>query len=201
MLWENSLVMVDSETNSLWSHLLGECMRGPLTGKKLEVIPSMMTTWGVWKSRNPDSTVAVMPRSADIYDRSIVDIGSGLLIGLHHGTESRSWVLAGLAGSAVKLDHFGDIPIAIFLDQESLTAAIFDRRVDDRVLSFEWDSGIVTDSETGSVWDLLTGKAVSGPLKGRQLKLMPGIISDSATWHVYHPLEDMSLQILDLQAR
>ena len=43
MLWNRSLVMLDQETKSLWSHILGQAMRGPLKGTRLEVIPSTMT--------------------------------------------------------------------------------------------------------------------------------------------------------------
>ena len=39
MLWKRSLVMVDSETKTLWSHLLGKAMRGKLNFiKGLKVI-------------------------------------------------------------------------------------------------------------------------------------------------------------------
>ena len=36
MLWQRSLVMQDKETGSLWSHILGEAMRGSLKGTSLE---------------------------------------------------------------------------------------------------------------------------------------------------------------------
>lgn len=192
MLWENSLVMVDRETGSLWSHLLGECMRGSLTGTRLEVIPSVITTWGYWKSRHPDTTVVIMPRSTGAYVRSAMDINSGLLIGLHDEQQSKSWMLDSLKPQQVKNDRFGDIPVAVFLDADSLTAVIYDRRLGDQVLTFRQDNGLIQDVETGSQWDLLSGEAREGPLEGRRLTRMPGIVSDSAAWSIYHPLEDMS---------
>ena len=63
MLWESSLVMVDSETKTLWSHILGEAMQGPLQGETLEVIPSVMTEWKNWISKYPESTVMFMSSS------------------------------------------------------------------------------------------------------------------------------------------
>jgi hypothetical protein len=49
------------------------------------------------------------------------------------------------------------------------TAAAFDRRLDGRTLSFTAaTTGIVTDVQTGSCWDL-TGRAISGRLRGAQL--------------------------------
>ena len=35
----------------------GECLVGPLTGKKLAWIPTEMTTWGEWKRSHPQTTV------------------------------------------------------------------------------------------------------------------------------------------------
>ncbi len=58
------------------------------------------------------------------------------------------------------------------------TASVFDRRVDDRTLTFKEKSGKFVDSETGSVWDF-TGKATSGPLKGNKLRKVP---SDNHLW-------------------
>ena len=41
MLWNRSLVILDAETKSLWSHILGRAMRGPLEGETLEVLPGL----------------------------------------------------------------------------------------------------------------------------------------------------------------
>ncbi len=58
------------------------------------------------------------------------------------------------------------------------TASVFDRRLDDRTLTFKEKSGKFVDSETGSVWDF-TGKAKSGPLKGKKLRK---VASDNHLW-------------------
>jgi flavorubredoxin len=91
LLWNRSLVMVDEETSSLWSHLLGEAMDGPLKGKVLRSIPSTMTDWTTWKSRHPESTVAVMGRTMNHYRRRMHHQGAELLIGLTSDQESRAW--------------------------------------------------------------------------------------------------------------
>ena len=43
-LWNRSLVMQDTETKSLWSHILGEAMDGELKGVVLKSLPSDMVT-------------------------------------------------------------------------------------------------------------------------------------------------------------
>ncbi len=65
--------------------------------------------------------------------------------------------------------------------------AVFDRRVDGRVLSFEpARDGLFRDRETGSVW-LSSGRAVSGPLAGRRLVPVPHGNHFWFAWAVFRP--------------
>ena len=64
--------------------------------------------------------------------------------------------------------------------------AVFDRRLDDRVLSFEWADGSFRDRETGSRWDL-AGRAVSGPLEGRRLQPIPHGNHFWFAWAAFRP--------------
>jgi hypothetical protein len=50
--------------------------------------------------------------------------------------------------------------------------AVFDRRLADRTLTFQWQGGAFRDLETSSEWDL-AGRAVSGPLQGERLASIP----------------------------
>jgi len=56
-LWRNSLIMQDKETNSLWSHITGDCMEGELKGTELSQIPSVQTTWADWQTAHPETRV------------------------------------------------------------------------------------------------------------------------------------------------
>ena len=51
--------MYDRETNSLWNHLRGEPVVGPLalSGIRLTVLPVVVTTWGEWRTAHPDTRV------------------------------------------------------------------------------------------------------------------------------------------------
>lgn len=66
-------------------------------------------------------------------------------------------------GNASALDS-GDISEGRDVGQTS----VFDRRLDGKLLEFEFRDGRYRDVETGSEWDL-TGRAVEGTLKGRSL--------------------------------
>ncbi len=56
-LWRNSMIMQDEETGTLWSHVTGEALDGALAGARLEMIPSVQTTWSEWVAAHPDTRV------------------------------------------------------------------------------------------------------------------------------------------------
>lgn len=56
-----NLVMFDTATGSYWSQLLAQAICGPQTARRLELIPSTVTTWGAWRDDNPDTTVLLPP--------------------------------------------------------------------------------------------------------------------------------------------
>ena len=186
-LWSNSLVMIDHETGSFWSHMLGEAMKGPLVGTKLEAIPSVMTTWKAWKSDHPETTVLSMPRTHVRYVRESLRRDDGLVIGLAKNGQSRTWDLSLLVDHPVVNDAFLKDPVLVLFDQKSFTATIYDRKLDDRILSFHLKDGKLRDRETKSEWNPRTGVAITGPMKDKPLKLRPGIISDAAAWAQFHP--------------
>jgi hypothetical protein len=57
LLYDSNLLFYDDATKSLWSQIKGEAITGPLMGKRLYALPSVMTPWGVWKVYHPDTTV------------------------------------------------------------------------------------------------------------------------------------------------
>jgi hypothetical protein len=56
-LYKSNLLMFDRQTDSLWSQLLQKAITGPLTGKKLVMLPSEHTTWEFWRRQHPDTVV------------------------------------------------------------------------------------------------------------------------------------------------
>jgi hypothetical protein len=61
-LYKAALVMYDRQTESLWSQLMGEAIAGPMTGTKLNILPSLHTTWDYWRARHP-GTVVLSPET------------------------------------------------------------------------------------------------------------------------------------------
>ena len=79
------------------------------------------------------------------------------------------------------------------LDQSEIGASravgatgVYSRVVDGRALAFEPVPRGFRDAETGSVWNLL-GRAVSGPLAGRELGPLPHVDAFWFAWAAFHP--------------
>jgi hypothetical protein len=114
-----------------------------------------------------------------------------------------------LARDAPINDRLGGRPVVVLFDREvksalddtSLAAsdevgaaAVFERTLDGRELSFEAaeEPGAARDRETGSTWDT-TGRAVSGQLEGERLRQIP---SDDQFWFALAAfIEDVDIRV------
>ncbi len=56
-LYQSALVMYDRQTESLWSHFLGQGLIGHFAGAELDLIPTQTISYGEWKAANPDGLV------------------------------------------------------------------------------------------------------------------------------------------------
>ena len=56
-LYQSDMVMYDHQTGSYWFQVAGEAIVGPLTGKRITMLPSMTTTWGEWKLLHPNTSI------------------------------------------------------------------------------------------------------------------------------------------------
>ena len=54
----NGMVMYDRNSETLWSHITGEAIDGPLKGRRLDAILVTFTGWEQWRALHPD-TVAL----------------------------------------------------------------------------------------------------------------------------------------------
>lgn len=75
---------------------------------------------------------------------------------------------------------------SIDLSRDVGMAALFDRVVDGRALTFEWVDGDIVDAETGSAWNIF-GSAVSGDLAGRQLRQINAFPHFWFAWAAFYP--------------
>ena len=54
------------------------------------------------------------------------------------------------------------------------------------MLTFELHDDQLIDRETGTGWDMVTGRALTPPLSDQQLKKLPGIVSFAGVWNRFH---------------
>lgn len=187
-LWNRSLVMYDPETKSLWSHILGKAMQGPLQGMELELIPSVMTDWAGWKEKHPETTVATLSRTSRNYIDRFHSARNRFVVGMASGGEARAWPFDVLANDPVRNETWQGRPIVVTFEPDAGTARVFDRRVGDQVLTFKRGRGdTVTDEQTGSVWDRMSGQAIQGSYAGQALEALPAITSYKTKWFEFHP--------------
>ena len=207
-LWRDALIMFDRETRSLWSQILGESVAGPLQGRKLEELPSQVTTWGDWKQRHPESLVLKKPKQrGSTYDdyfsnpRTIGVVGSSnpdprlpvktLVFGLEIDEKPIAIPFPLLDQYPVLNALAIERPIVVFSPPQEETALAYDRRLDGQELTFDRadEAGhrlVVRDRQTGSTWDWESGESLSGKLKGQRLTPLNGVAVFWGVWARYH---------------
>lgn len=130
MLWRRSLVMIDSETQSLWSHLLGRGMRGELKGARLETLPAIITTWEEWKRQHLDTSVLAMSRTARDFVRDFHDDPGRFVLGLRSlQEEAKAYPFHYLMEHEVVNDTFAARPVVIFFDAKGTGGRAYSRQL------------------------------------------------------------------------
>jgi len=59
LLHRSNKLMLDRGTRTLWNQLTGRPVLGPLAaeGRELMLLPAVVTSWGAWRKRHPETTV------------------------------------------------------------------------------------------------------------------------------------------------
>lgn len=186
-LWKGSLLMYDEQTWTRWSHHLGLAKLGPLKDRSLELIPSMITDWKTWSRLHPEGTVAILEVGTRHYTRQLYDEEDNFVFGILGSGEAKSWPFAAMRRQGVINDTWQGGPVLVTFDLASATARLYSRIVSARELTFALDGPTLRDQETGTTWNRLTGKAIAGPLAGKQLSSLPAFVSGRRTWQAFHP--------------
>lgn len=187
LLWRRSLIMLDEQTRSHWSHILGEAKQGPLKGKALEQIPSVMTDWASWKKLHPETTVAKFTRTSANYITGFYQRPDQFVLGLVHEGRSMAWNLGALEHTIALMDRIGKESIVVLLSPEHWTPRAYFAKVGEQSLTFFVKDGQIRDKETGTRWSPINGKGLEGALSGKRLVPLPAIVSYARVWSHFHP--------------
>ena len=166
MLFKNSFLMYDHQTDSIWIHATGEAFHGPLKGKRLTFMPSTVTTWEKWKERYPHSLVLPGRRSENfmgVYDGMSTTRGLGLSVLIRF--DAKLYPFEKLLKTPVVNDQFNGVALLVVYSSGANTATAWDRELDGRQLTFSlaeakdrFGNRLLRDGETGSIWSWLTAR-------------------------------------------
>ena len=158
-------------------------MQGELEGSKLEMLPASMTTWADWKSRYPETTLLAMKRTADRFLKTVWENSKIFVFGIPE------------ASLSVGIDKLQKSPVVKASDEVIVTHGpaggtiqAFSTELDGKKLDFSSSGeGTMKDAGTQSEWDVVRGTCLTGALKGKQLKEIPGTISYLRAWKAFFP--------------
>ena len=203
--------MRDEETGSWWQQVTGEAILGPLKGQRLKPVFHDELTFATWKREKPqgrvlkpDEAIAgsrkyapanweermanVPVATSQVLDQSLKP--RTLVIGITVNGVSKAYPFDAVLKQSPIIDELEGTPIFVVIGEDKRSVRAFDRNVDGRKLEFFLKAGssqwVLADAETGSEWDF-TGKAISGPLSGRQLKQVVVLNDYWFDWKAYNP--------------
>ena len=210
-LYNDNLVMYDHQTNTLWSQLVGQAIRGAQRGTQLAILPSLITSWGEWKVQQPETTILsaeklgrlaeeIIDPYAGYYTSGAAGFSSGLEIndalpsktlvaGVVAGRESRAYPLTAVQEANLINDQIGQLALLLAFDASLDAILAYNRTIDGQMLTFDWAETpeILRDVETGTLWDARTGEALNGPLQGEQLTPVSAPLVFWFAWAAFHP--------------
>jgi hypothetical protein len=208
-----NFIMRDDETGSWWQQVTGKAIHGPLAGRQLKPVFHDELSFAIWKRERPggrvlkpDEKLAALGNRYETADwepqvaRMRVVQGTDvdkrlaprtLVVGIIIEGKSAAYPLAALQKQSPIIDVMGSVPIVVVLGEDNRSVRAFERTVDGRKLELfrktDGDAAIqLVDAETGSTWNF-EGKAISGPLAGRQLKKIFVLEDYWFDWRIYHP--------------
>jgi hypothetical protein len=207
MLWRDALVMYDRASSSLWTQITGEAVAGPMKGRKLDELPSEMTTWRVWKAKHPDTLVLDKPPLAGShyagYHGQVDRIGvlgtknpderlGGKVLVLGLELEGKFAAIPFEKLGRRKLHHtsVGGVPVVI-VSSSAKSADVWIARVAGRGTRFKFAPRegrvLIEDEATGGLWSPETGEAVGGATQARKLERVKVLTVYWGVWAQYHP--------------
>lgn len=212
LLLNSNLVMYDRETNSLWSQMLEQSIRGSAVLNIPEKVQVVETTWETWQAMYPETILmteetgfsrpyGTYPYGSFRTDQSLifnVDNSNDLrlhrkarVLGINVGDSSKVYPVSDF-GDGVSLihDQVGGMDVVAAGSAAQNFAVLFNRQLEDcTTLDFTPVQNqlpiVMTDNE-GTQWDVF-GNGVSGPRAGTKLEKTNSYIAYWFAWTAFFP--------------
>lgn len=202
-----NFLMEDLETGSWWQQVSGEAVSGPMKGRRLTHVLHDEVTFALWRGEYPETQVLGLDdRGSRI--SSTWETGTAkapvvtpsvqgdplepraLVIGVTVGDAARAYPKDVVSKTRAILDDLGGRAIAVLDAGDGHSIRVFSRTLDgqsvDLLHKVDSRPARYIDERSGSEFDF-SGRAVSGPLEGRQLTRVPHISDYWFDWRTYHP--------------
>jgi RNA polymerase sigma factor (sigma-70 family) len=210
--WRNGILVIRDEGGTLYSGLSGRAFDGPGKGRRLEAVPTLLSAWGSWLQRYPESLTYRMDQKyqpvalpttvhADsCHSRGPADkrlASTTPVLGVVEGDQARAYPLDRLITAGLLRDTVAGRRRVLLWEPTTRTAAAYRPEAcppapgisPPRPLTIERDGkgpGAFIDQETGSRWDI-TGRAVEGELEGWTLTWLDGVQVKWFAWAAEYP--------------
>ncbi len=205
-LFRSNKLMYDQATRSLWHHMQGEPVVGPLadSGIRLKPGPVVTTTWREWQRLHPRTRVLdiatghvrdytpgrpygayyaspetmfpVFPRSPRLAAKDLVFV-------LRLDPHRKVYPLAGFDRAAVVNDRVGGTPVVIVGHAPTRTVRAWERG--DRRFRAGADRDTLIAEGTGEAWRVEEEALVAAD--GRRLRRVAGHLAYWFGWFAFHP--------------
>lgn len=176
VLYRQSFIMYDKQTDSKWNHSTGLAMVGELAGRRLEILASRVMRWQSWKRIHPETKVLAREGRWGFMGAYVAhDQSSALGLSVGQGPEAKLYPFEVLLKREVVNDRVEPYAVVVVIDPVQKQALAFSRKMGDKTLTFKPerarspDNPLMRDQETGSLWERLSGRAIEGPLKGSEI--------------------------------
>jgi len=210
--WRNGVMVMKNKDGTLYSCLTGIAFEGPKAGTKLEAIPTLVSNWGDWLAKYPNTVAYHMfdkyqptdlpNKEFDASRNSRVPVdarlaGDKVVLGVASGDAARAYLLDDLKKSGFLHEKIGDQDRIVLWNDPTNTAAAYlsvadppDTKQTPRRITLARDETKVekpfVDKETGSHWDI-AGRATDGELKGWTLQWLDGTQVKWFAWAAEYP--------------
>jgi hypothetical protein len=210
--WRNGIMVMRHKDGTLFSCLSGVAFAGPRKGARLRPVPTLVSDWGFWLKRYPDTVAyhmfpkyrpVVLPAAeaaGALESRAPTDKrlpASTAVLGVTEGKQARAFPLTAVAKAGLLHDTLAGKPCVVLWYAPTRTAAAYGteaqgpgKKAARRTVTLLRDSADplapFRDRETGSHWDI-AGRAVAGELKGWTLPWLDGTQVKWFAWAAEYP--------------